>query len=256
MAERDYYADLNITQYATNTQIKMAFHALAKQHHPDKSGSNDTSDFRRAREAYEKLTDSTTRKEYDRTYQHKRAYYQTAEGPTYTSKPTRTAAYEAEEAEREFRQNRPTRPQPRPRPYSPPPTKPSRKFNEPSYTYYTGKAYTAWEKRDTAYRSRHPEYEQNLPPPPTSSSAHGLQVQMSSHPSTTQRCTLRTQNWSVQLAGSDICVFCLTSTTSCSRCPGCEALACRTCLRQIIEKERSSGFAGFNSKTQYWASGG
>jgi curved DNA-binding protein CbpA len=152
MAGRDYYADLGLTQYATTAQIKTAFHALAKQHHPDKSGSDDSSQFRRAHEAYEVLSDDTTRAEYDRTHQRPRMHYQTDQ----RAPSTRTAAYdeqEAEEAERKAWET-PERPQR----YSPPPYKPVRKPMEPSWAYYMGKAYQAWEKRDAAYRKRHPEY--------------------------------------------------------------------------------------------------
>jgi len=150
MAERDYYADLKLTQYATTAQIKSAFHTLAKQHHPDKSGSNDASAFRRAREAYEVLSDATTKAAYDRNYQHAQVQYQ----PEDEQFSTRTAAFEAEEAERQAR-GEPVQP----KRYSPPPYKPVRKPNEPGWAYYMGKAYQAWEKRDAAYRARHPEYE-------------------------------------------------------------------------------------------------
>jgi hypothetical protein len=68
---------------------------------------------------------------------------------------TRTAAYEAEEAER-ITHEEPVQP----KRYSPPPDKPVKKPNEPSWAFYMGKAYTEWEKRDAAYRSRHPEYNQ------------------------------------------------------------------------------------------------
>jgi hypothetical protein len=79
---------------------------------------------------------------------------------------------------------------------------------------------------------------------------------MSSHPSATQHCTLRTPQFNVHLAGSDVCVFCLKTTASGSRCPGCQVFACQACLSQIIEKERKSAFAGFDPKMQYVPSGG
>jgi hypothetical protein len=56
---------------------------------------------------------------------------------------TRTAQYEAEE--KVWR-----------RP-SPPPVKPHRKKDEPSWKYFNGRAYTEWQKRDAAHRLRHPE---------------------------------------------------------------------------------------------------
>lgn len=152
---RNYYADLQITQYATTSQIKSAFHTLAKQHHPDKSGNDDASTFRRVREAYETLSDPTAKAAYDRTYHHTRTQHHTdnAEEAPYRS---RTAAYEAEQEARELRQDPVPAPPIR---YSPPPLKPVRKPNEPSWAYYMGKSYTAWEKRDAAWRQRHPEVE-------------------------------------------------------------------------------------------------
>lgn len=150
MAERDYYADLKLTQHATTSQIKSAFHALAKEHHPDKSGNEDSSEFRCAREAYEKLSDATYRAEYARTYRRTRMHYQTDDGLT----GTRTAAYEAEEAERQAREEE------LPNRWSPPPDKPMRKPYEPDWSYYMGKSYKTWEKRDAEYSARHPEYNQ------------------------------------------------------------------------------------------------
>jgi DnaJ-class molecular chaperone len=156
MPDRDYYADLGLTQYATGSQIRSAFHTLAKQHHPDKSGDVDASAFRVAREAYEKLSDATFKAEYDRNY-----CYMRMQSDTDGLTGTRTAAYEAEEAAREYDDDRATAAA-----YeemlrrSPPPKKPARKFNESGASYFLGKAYTAWEKRDAAYRQKHPAYGQ------------------------------------------------------------------------------------------------
>jgi len=49
---RDYYADLGLQPGASTTSVKAAFRALAIQHHPDKSGTADTTTFRQAREAF------------------------------------------------------------------------------------------------------------------------------------------------------------------------------------------------------------
>jgi preprotein translocase subunit Sec63 len=46
---RDYYADLGLPQQASSREIKVAFHSLAKKHHPDKKApgkSIDAQDFR------------------------------------------------------------------------------------------------------------------------------------------------------------------------------------------------------------------
>jgi DnaJ-class molecular chaperone len=99
--DRDYYADLGLTQRATTSDIKTAFHTLAKQHHPDKSGDSDTSAFRQAREAYEKLTDATFRTAYDADYCCTRMHCQTASDEGLFE--TRTATFEAELREQEAR---------------------------------------------------------------------------------------------------------------------------------------------------------
>ena len=146
---RDYYADLGLQIGASYTSIRAAFHTLAKQHHPDKSGDTDAAAFRCVREAYEKLSDASYRAAYDNTYWDKKrntdirtdADGAADEGLGYT----RTAQYEHEQEHR---------------PPSPPPTKPVRKSSEPSWKYFLGKPYLAWQKRDAAYRARHPELDE------------------------------------------------------------------------------------------------
>ncbi|KAI0378646.1 DnaJ-domain-containing protein [Hypomontagnella monticulosa] len=68
---RDYYADLELTQQASPRDIKLAFHKLARKHHPDKKApgqSIDAHEFRKVREAYECLSDKDRRAKYDRIY--------------------------------------------------------------------------------------------------------------------------------------------------------------------------------------------
>jgi DnaJ-class molecular chaperone len=157
MDDRDYYADLGLTLHATTSQIKAAFHTLAMQHHPDKSGSSDASAFRCIREAFEKLSDMTFKIEYDRNYHRRRMQFDA----DVESGPTRTAAYEAEAAQEAHVQERTAA-----EVYqemlrrSPPPKKPARKFNETGRSYYLSRAYTAWEKRDALYHQKHPTYDQ------------------------------------------------------------------------------------------------
>ncbi|KAF1844154.1 DnaJ-domain-containing protein [Cucurbitaria berberidis CBS 394.84] len=67
----DYYFDLGLTQDATRSEIKKAFHNLALLHHPDKKApgeSVDAVEFRQAREAYEVLTDNDEKDTYDDDY--------------------------------------------------------------------------------------------------------------------------------------------------------------------------------------------
>ncbi|KAF2667483.1 DnaJ-domain-containing protein [Microthyrium microscopicum] len=63
---RDYYQDLELQKSATKTEIKRAFHRLAKIHHPDKNGPDASGDaFRKIREAFNVLKEDSTRSEYD-----------------------------------------------------------------------------------------------------------------------------------------------------------------------------------------------
>ena len=141
---RDYYADLGLQPGASTTSVKAAFRALAIQHHPDKSGTADTTTFRQAREAFEQLNNVESRTVYDETYHYekRRAQVDLAEEEAFAA--TRTEQYAAEEEVKR-------------RPSSPPPRKPMRKPGEPSWSYFNGKAYTAWLERDDAWRKRHPE---------------------------------------------------------------------------------------------------
>ena len=63
-ARKDYYKILGVSKTANDAEIKKAFYNLAKQHHPDLvKGSEDK--FKEITEAYETLSDSLKRKQYD-----------------------------------------------------------------------------------------------------------------------------------------------------------------------------------------------
>ena len=64
--EHDYYAILDVPRDASDAEIRRAFRALAKEHHPDsrKEGSAGR-DFRLISEAYETLKDPARRAAYD-----------------------------------------------------------------------------------------------------------------------------------------------------------------------------------------------
>ncbi|ORY10232.1 hypothetical protein BCR34DRAFT_588709 [Clohesyomyces aquaticus] len=67
----DYYANLGLQQTATLSELKRAHHSLAKKHHPDKQGLGacaDAHEFRKIREAFEFLRDTSKRSIYDRHY--------------------------------------------------------------------------------------------------------------------------------------------------------------------------------------------
>jgi molecular chaperone DnaJ len=59
----DYYEVLGVAKSATQDEIKKAFHKLAHKHHPDKGG--DEKKFKEINEAYQVLSDSKKRAQYD-----------------------------------------------------------------------------------------------------------------------------------------------------------------------------------------------
>src|SRR5947209_3981550 len=65
--ERDYYELLGVARDASESEIKKAFRALARELHPDVSDAPDAdARFREVVEAYEVLSKSETRELYDR----------------------------------------------------------------------------------------------------------------------------------------------------------------------------------------------
>lgn len=64
-AKRDYYEILGVSKTASADEIKRAYRKLAHQHHPDKSGGDDTK-FKELGEAYEVLGNTEKRAQYDR----------------------------------------------------------------------------------------------------------------------------------------------------------------------------------------------
>ena len=59
----NYYDVLGVSKTATQDEIKKAYRKLASQHHPDKGGN--TAKFQEIQTAYETLSDSNKRAEYD-----------------------------------------------------------------------------------------------------------------------------------------------------------------------------------------------
>jgi curved DNA-binding protein len=59
-----YYDTLGVDKTATQDQIKKAYRKLSMEHHPDKTGGDDTK-FKEINEAYETLSDANKRKQYD-----------------------------------------------------------------------------------------------------------------------------------------------------------------------------------------------
>lgn len=60
----DYYSTLGVPRGASEADIKKAYRKLAMQHHPDRTGGDDTK-FKQIQEAYETLGDPGKRQQYD-----------------------------------------------------------------------------------------------------------------------------------------------------------------------------------------------
>lgn len=68
MAKRDYYEILGINKSSSQDEIKKAYRKVALQFHPDRNPGNKEAEerFKEAAEAYEVLSDSEKRAQYDR----------------------------------------------------------------------------------------------------------------------------------------------------------------------------------------------
>lgn len=60
---KDYYQILGLNKGASDEEVRRAFRRLAQEHHPDKGG--DQAKFKEINEAYQVLSDSTKRAQYD-----------------------------------------------------------------------------------------------------------------------------------------------------------------------------------------------
>ena len=65
--EKDYYATLGLSKTASSKEIKKAFRKLAREFHPDNNPDDAVAEarFKEINEAYDTLSDSDERKEYD-----------------------------------------------------------------------------------------------------------------------------------------------------------------------------------------------
>jgi len=68
MSKRDYYEILGVSKTATPEEVKKAYRKVAIQFHPDKNQGNKEAEekFKEAAEAYEVLSDTEKRAQYDR----------------------------------------------------------------------------------------------------------------------------------------------------------------------------------------------
>src|SRR6478736_1950184 len=69
--EKDFYAALGVAKDAGADEIKKAYRTLARKYHPDvNKGDDESADrFKEISEAYDVLSDDTTRREYDEARQ-------------------------------------------------------------------------------------------------------------------------------------------------------------------------------------------
>src|SRR6478609_2490384 len=65
--EKDYYKALGVTKDASAQDIKKTYRKLARELHPDKNPGDSSAEarFKEVSEAYDVLSDSAKRKEYD-----------------------------------------------------------------------------------------------------------------------------------------------------------------------------------------------
>lgn len=68
MAKPTYYETLGVARTATEAEIKSAYRTLAREYHPDVSTAQDAEDrFKEINKAYDTLSDSLKRADYDQT---------------------------------------------------------------------------------------------------------------------------------------------------------------------------------------------
>ncbi len=68
MSKRDYYEILSVSKTATGDEIKKSYRKVAMQYHPDRNPGDKAAEdkFKEAAEAYEVLSDTDKRAQYDR----------------------------------------------------------------------------------------------------------------------------------------------------------------------------------------------
>ena len=103
---KDYYAILEVSEYATQDEIKSAFKKQALRWHPDRNLGKDTTQMmQEINEAYLILKDTEARERYNREYQRFKEYKQQKEQER--RQQAHQQQQEAYERQRERRQRPP-----------------------------------------------------------------------------------------------------------------------------------------------------
>lgn len=99
----DYYQVLQLERHATPTEIRRAFHRLARQYHPDLHPDNPNAEaqFKQICEAYEVLSDPARRQQYDQQYDQRYDVERTSASPNISAK---AAASDRNPVHRRYRQ--------------------------------------------------------------------------------------------------------------------------------------------------------
>lgn len=63
--KKDYYKILSVSPDAGEKEIKVAYHKMAKKHHPDLNDGKQSNEFKEMTNAYDILSDSNKKKDYD-----------------------------------------------------------------------------------------------------------------------------------------------------------------------------------------------
>ena len=74
---KDYYKILDIEEFSTQDEIKCAYRKLARKWHPDVAGNSPDiiAKFKEINEAYEILSNSVKKSDYDKAWEDPDAYW-------------------------------------------------------------------------------------------------------------------------------------------------------------------------------------
>ncbi|XP_027841929.1 dnaJ-like protein MG002 homolog isoform X3 [Aphis gossypii] len=103
-ASKNYYDVLGIPRDANPKQIKDAYYKLAMKHHPDKNQGVLTKEFRDIKEAYDVLSNESSRMKYNNNFPNNN--YRSQNSSTYSSNWTSNSSYGRYNTNYEYTYNR------------------------------------------------------------------------------------------------------------------------------------------------------